>query len=383
MKKRAIAIVVAVFLVGGGALIVKKRKELANEAPPQVMPMVVEALNLQKSGPVMLTLPTVADVQPLRDTNLSSRLTAYITSIPLYEGERFVRGEPLAKLELSQAQADLQRAEASLAQTRLQENTLAADLAASASALDAEQQRYGRTLALYGIQGVSLEQLQTARANLATVKAREESSRAAMDGYKSLLRANSSAVNAARKNLDYGAIVAPFDGVVAQRLAQPGDLATPGKALLRIIDTSAGNRLLVNLPSGLHPVGLIFGGRTFPLAPWPEALSNGMRRYEARGVKGAFLPGSRIDTKVVIYQSSKATLIPGRCLLSNNGRAASILVLEKGRADSRPLVVAAQGEEGVATEEGALKDALIACGSPDILARLESGTPFELTPFHR
>lgn len=378
MKKKIVVLLVVVALIAAGALLVKKkRQQLAAEPPPQTLPVVVEALAPQ-AGPVTLTQRTVADVQPLRDTVLASRLSAYVTALPFYEGDRFKKGVLLAKLDASQAEAELQRADASLAQSRLQESTLAADLAAAESGLKAEQERTARVQALYNIQGVSLEQVQTAEAALASVKARHAASSAAMQNYKALLQASGAAHTAAQENLRYANLAAPFDGVVSQRLAQPGDLVTPGKPILKVIDSSAGNRLLVNVPESMQPVALRVGGQTLPLHPWPEAGAQGLRRYEARSGAGNFLPGARIEAQVVVFRSENALFLPRRCLFGDDGRSASVLALKDGKATAQRVELAGSGEEGAAVAADALAQPSVACASPDILARLAAGAPFKL-----
>jgi len=378
MKKKIVVLLVIVAFIAAGVLLVKKkRQQLAAEPPPQTLPVVVEAL-APKAGPVTLTQRTVADVQPLRDTVLASRLSAYVTALPLYEGDRFKKGALLAKLDASQAEAELQRADASLAQSRLQESTLAADLAAAESSLKAEQERVSRVQALYKIQGVSLEQVQTAEAALAAVKARHAASSAAMQNYKALLQASGAAHAAAQENLRYANLAAPFDGVVSQRLAQPGDLVTPGKPILKIIDSSAGNRLLVNVPENVQPVALRVGGQTLPLQPWPEAGAQGLRRYEARSGAGNFLPGARIEAQVVVFRSERALFLPRRCLFGDDGRSASVLTLKDGKVAAQRVTLAGSGEEGAALAADALAQPSVACASPDILARLAAGAPFKL-----
>lgn len=383
MKKKIIAVLVIFALIGAGvALVKKKRQQLAEEPMPQVLPVVVEAQMLQ-AGQVTLTQRAVADVQPLRDSVLASRLSAYVTALPLFEGDRFRKGALLVKLDASQAEADWQRAEANLAQVRLQQGTLAAELAAAESILKAEQERTRRIESLYKIQGISLEQVQLAEAALAAVRARHAAASAAMGNYQALLQANSAAQLAARENLRYATLNAPFDGVVGQRLIQPGDLVTPGKPLLKIIDSNAGNRLLVNVPEHLHPVALRLGEQTLPLRPWPEAGAQGLRRFEARTAEGGLLPGARIEAQVVIFQSEGAVFLPRQCLLGDDGHAATVLRLKDDKVEPQRVVLAASGDEGAATLDISLAQQRIACASPDILTRLAAGVPFKLSTGQR
>lgn len=440
MKKIAGIILVVAIVIGGGAwLLTSKKQRHGHEMPPSMLPVVVETKQLSQ-GHTRLTQPVVADVQALRDSVVSSRLSAYLTALPLFEGEHFKKGAVLARLDVSQADADLQRSEAVLAQSRLQESTLAAELAAAESNLKAEEERTRRVQALYKIKGISLEQLQTTEAGLAAVRARHAASSAAMQSYKSLLQANHAAVTAARENLRYGVITAPFNGVVSQRMAQPGDMVTPGKPLLKITDTSAGVRLLVNLPESLQAAGLRIGDQMLPLRPWPEAGAQGLRRFEARSQDASLLPGSRIDAKLVVFRSPEAVLLPRECLLNDNGHTATVLVLKEngaketqpqspahqpehkaehksehqpehagknhqkhddqapthttgqpaaegghhkktqsvGQIESIQVTIVAHGEEGAVASDAALAGRRVVCASPDILSRLVAGAPFSI-----
>lgn len=349
MKKKAFVVLVLVAVVGAGvALIVKKRHHLAQETTPQTMPVVVAAQTLQ-TGPVALTLPTTADVQAVRDHVVASRLTAYVTALPLFEGERFRRGDLLARLDMSPP-----------GQGQAQGSSLDADLAAAESSLKAEQERLRRAQALYPIQGISQEQLQSAEAAFAAARARHA---------------------AARENLRNATVTAPFAGVVSQRLAQPGDLATPGKPLLKIVDTSSGNRLLVSLPETVQPIALRAGGQTLPLRPWPEAGPQGLRRYEARTSDGAFIPGARIEVRTVVFESSQAVFLPRACLFNDDGKSATVLRLpDDKKIEPLRIALAAAGEEGSATLDNRLHGQRVACASPDILTRLAAGVSFRIQP---
>ena len=347
MKKKIVVALILVAAIGAGAaLITKKRHLLAQEPIPQALPVVVAALTLQ-TGPVALTLRTTADVQAVRDSVVASRLTAYVTALPLFEGERFKRGDLLARLDMSPP-----------GQGQSQGGSLDADLAAAESGLKAEQERLRRAQALYPIQGISQEQLQSAEAAFAAARARHV---------------------AARENLRNATVTAPFAGVVSQRLAQPGDLATPGKPLLKIVDTRSGSRLLVSVPETVQPTALRVGGQTLPLRPWPEAGPQGLRRYEARAPDGAFMPGSRIEVRAVVFESGQAVFLPRACLFNDDGKSATVLRLpDDKKVEPLRIALAAAGEEGAATLDARLHGQRVACASPDILTRLAAGVPFRV-----
>ena len=64
-------------------------------------------------------------------------------------------------------------------------------------------------------------------------------SRQEFETVESRLRIASAAVTEAETLLGYAKILAPFDGVITRKLAETGDLASPGRALLEMEDSAA------------------------------------------------------------------------------------------------------------------------------------------------
>lgn len=376
MKKKLLIAVLLLALIGGAVMTVKHKRAQVAERPAAGIPAVVVAERLLAAGPVTLSLPASVEVLAAREAILASRFSANITELTRLEGDRFKKGDVLVRLDLAQAEADRLRAEAELARVRLQESSFAADMAAARSNLKAEQERNQRMESLLAIGGVSLEQVQVGQAGLEAARARETAAGNAVKSFRALLQASAAQAAAARENLRYGAIAAPFDGVVTQRLAQPGDLAAPGKPLLKVMDLSAGVRLLVNVPDRLQPKTLHIGGEALPLTPWPEAVGQGMARFEAKS-RAALQPGSRASARLEVFRADAAVLLPRACLLGDDGGRASVLkLLDQGKVQRLEVAIAAQGEEGVASSDANLDGARIACASPDILTRLLAGAPY-------
>jgi len=376
MKKKLLIAVLLLALIGGAVMAVKHKRAQVAERSAAGIPAVVVAARQLAAGPVTLSLPASVEVQAVREAMLASRFSANITELTRLEGDRFKKGDVLVRLDLAQADADRLRADAELARVRLQESSFAADLAAARSNLKAEQDRYQRQEALLAIGGVSLEQVQASQAGLEAARARETAAGNAVKSFRALLQASEAQAGAARENLRYGVIAAPFDGVVTQRLAQPGDLAAPGKPLLKVMDLSAGVRLLVNVRDGLHPKTLHIGKENLPLTPWPEAVGQGMSRFEAKS-RAALQPGTRASARLEVFRADSAVLLPRACLLGDEGGRASVLkLLDQGKVQRLDVAVAAQGEEGVASSDTNLIGARIACASPDILTRLLAGAPY-------
>ncbi|MDR3368910.1 biotin/lipoyl-binding protein [Rhodoferax sp.] len=377
-KKTLIAIVVLVLVAGAVLAVVKQKSRLAAETLPAATPVTVQPLALTR-GPVTLTLPLAAEVQAVQEANIASRLTGYVTALRFSEGDSVKKGDLLVQIDTADALANLQRAQADLARIEQQQASLQADLAAADVAARAANERTARDKTLYEIKGVSLEQLQAEQTNQASALARLAGTRGALNAYQSGLSAAKSGVQAAQINLGYADMRAPFDALVAARPVQMGDLATPGKLLIRLVGLRE-QRLLVTLPEGVMPQALLLNGQELSLKPWPEATAQGMHRYEARA--NGLTPGTRVSVQLLTFKA-EGVLLPDACLLGNDGHTATVFQLPKD-GPAKPLKVSLQaaGSEGSVSLDASLRGQTVACGGADVLTRLSLGVPFQLAKGH-
>lgn len=374
-KKTWLLVILVVAMVGAGMVAVSRQKSrLSAETQPPATPVTVESRLLTRAT-ITLTMPLAAEVQALQEANIASRLTGFVTALRFSEGDRFKKGDVLVQLDTADAQSVLQRAQADLARTHLQLGTLNADLAAAKAATQAADDRAVRTQSLYDIKGVSLEQLQTEQSSRAASQARLAGTQAAVGAYPAGLSSAQAVVQSAQANLGYAEIRAPFDGMVAARPVQVGDLATPGKPLLRLVGLGE-QRLLVTLPEGVAPQALRLNKLELPLKPWPEATPQGMRRYEARAT--GLTPGTRASVQLLTYKAD-GVLLPDACLLGNDGHVATVFALPaSGPAKPIKVSLLATGSEGSVSQDESLNGLTIACGGADVLTRLGLGVPFQL-----
>ncbi len=150
--------------------------------------------------------PVPGSVEALQATDISSRVLARITSISVRAGEAVEAGQLLVQLEDDEFASRVQQA-----QSRIE--SLQAQLTEAESALN-------RATELRTSGALSQADLDRARANF-------ESLRAQLQGAQQSLQEAETA-------LGYTEIRAPIDGVVVDRLAEPGDTASPGITLLAI-----------------------------------------------------------------------------------------------------------------------------------------------------
>jgi len=142
------------------------------------------------------------------NSRISAEISARILDIPVRVGDRVKQGALLVRLE--QQDFELARAREKAALTALK------------AKLDLAEYELKRARSLSKKQAVS-EQL---------LKQRETE----RDALLAEQQGQQAAIAQAQRQIDKADIRAPFNAVVVERLAQTGELANPGTALLRIVD---------------------------------------------------------------------------------------------------------------------------------------------------
>jgi RND family efflux transporter MFP subunit len=141
------------------------------------------------------------------EADLAPRIMAQVVAVNVREGDLVRARQVLATLDDRESQDALM--EAGAAQT-----------AANAAYL-AQHDATARDRRLFGVKAISQEQWdRSVAADAAAAAQREEAARR---------------LDSARTRLSYCQVLAPAAGVVARRLADPGDLAVPGKPLFKFV----------------------------------------------------------------------------------------------------------------------------------------------------
>jgi RND family efflux transporter MFP subunit len=177
----------------------------------------------------METVTAVGSVQPRRKTDVASQLLATVREIKPRPGDRVKAGDVLIVLDDRELVAQQREAAASLASAE-------ADLATRKS-------EYERVKSLRGSGSVSAEELNRVEGAYRVTEAQ--------------VRRAKETIGRIEVQITYAKIAASTDGLVSDRFAEPGDLATPGKPLLTVYDPND-LELQVNVPESLA-AGILVG----------------------------------------------------------------------------------------------------------------------------
>lgn len=157
-------------------------------------------------------------VRSRKEASITSRLpAARITAVNVRNGDMVKQGDVLIELEDSDLRSAADSAEENLKQQESRQTLM--------------QQKYDRTKALRGINAMSQQELDEALSNLNSAKAMTAMLQHDLDN--------------ARVNLSYATIRSPFDGIVAERMVDPGNMATQESVLVKIFEP---DQLEVRLP---------------------------------------------------------------------------------------------------------------------------------------
>lgn len=357
-------LVLIALLVGGLELRHQRQQELAEVAAPVPAPWAVHTVTVRR-GRATDGFPALALVKGANEVTVAAQLSGIILEMGPREGERVKAGQLLARI-------DTREQEDSLASLESQRDGAAAD--AERKARDAQ-----RALDLLKSRTISQSQVDQARA----------AARSAEEQVHSLEKQ----IAAARTRIDYARITAPFEAVVSARLADPGDLATVGKSLYRLVDTRSA-RLEVRLPAEVlarvHPgteVVLERAGERLSLKAdrvFPNLDERSLGRLEIDLPRLPFgaVPGALLRARVITDDVADTLRVPADSLLpSQDPEQSRVLRLSSDqppRIQSVPVTIRLRAAEGVAVE-GELKpgDRLVSAHETTLL-RLRDGDPVRI-----
>ncbi len=181
----------------------------------------VAVFSVQRTN-IPTVLEAVGTVRADQTSVLASQMMGNIVEIRVREGDRVQRGEVLARIDETQPSAGLDRATAAVNASHQQLVAAEADLALAESTLKRYQTLYER-------KSVSPQEFDEVKTRMQAALARRDIVRAEQAQAKAALLQ-------AQTTLEYTRIRAPFDGIVSEKKADIGMLASPGMPIFTIED---------------------------------------------------------------------------------------------------------------------------------------------------
>ena len=168
-------------------------------------------------------LEAVGTVRASQTAQIASQILGTVTEIRAHEGDRVQPGQLLATIDDAQLRASVQQSTAATVAAQRELEAADSDFALADSTLKRYQQ-------LFDKKSVSPQEFDEVKARRASFEARREMARATQ-------AEADAALSRARTALGYTRIHTPFAGVVTEKSADVGTMASPGSVLFTVEDT--------------------------------------------------------------------------------------------------------------------------------------------------
>ncbi len=295
------------------------------EIQPELLGQRVDQLPNRELGTVVseqvaLRREVIGSIQARVPVEAASRVAARVVEVKVRAGEHVSVGQVLAALDASDLRAQVAQAAGESAAAR-------AELARAR----ADHQRFA---ALFARGSATAHERDAAEAAY-----RSAAGKAAQAG---------AAVAAARAALTYATVRSPVDGVVVERLVEPGDLALPGKPLVRLYDEHA-LRVALEVPEELArsirpgtPLEVEAGGAAYQtnvseIVPAADPSSRSFLVRAPLPSGGHLRPG--MFARASFAAGTQALLTVPRAAVEEVGQLDTVRVYTGGRIETRMVAL--------------------------------------------
>ena len=255
---------------------------------------------------VETTLPAEAVIEAIKQATVATQVSGRVVAVHAEAGQRVQAGQVLMRIDAREAAENVAAAKAQLAQA---------------------EANFMRTQNLFKQKFVSQAALDAAEATLKSARAQAA---------------------AAGAGASHATVTAPLSGIVAQRHAELGDLATPGKPLLTVFDPK-GLRAIASIPQfklreaqkataakvEFPESRRWLDGTRFEVLPTIDAQSHtATARIYLPDTEG-LVPGMAARAHFVVGRAQKLTVPPQAVL--RRGEITAVYVLKEGKPALRQV----------------------------------------------
>ena len=353
--------IVALSVVAGGLSACGR-----GEDPPQAM----------AAEPIPVTVAPVATIDTAErleaggvvaareSASISSRIVATIAGIRVKAGDRVRAGDVLITLDArdvaeqtGQARAGAVAAEKALAHARTEQSAAEAEYRLATAWRK-------RIATLHARNSATDQERDEAEARLSVSAARLAGTEAGIESADAHLASARAAVGVAAATESFMTLPAPFDGLVTERLTDPGNLAAPGIPLLRIESDGArqvvvrvdearaayvrvGDQLTVLIDAAAEP-GADDTGLEGVVAEVARAVGADQRAFTVKVSLPSSVTARTGSFARVVFRGAprQALLVPAHAI-QRHGQVLSVYVVQDGVARLRLIRAGTSSSEGV------------------------------------
>lgn len=357
----ALAHIIAASLVAGGIAACSRPADRTDEAPKpetvtvSVAPAVaIDTTEALEAGGVVSALESAA---------VSSRIVATVATVRVRSGDRVRAGDVLITLDAPDVTARTQEARASALAMEQALTQARSDVRAAEAEHHMAEAWQQRIIALYARNSATTQERDEAETRLAAAVARLAGAQAGADGADARLAAARAAMDGASAAESFSTLRAPFDGVITERLVDPGSLASPGTPLVRI-ESSGARQIVVRVDAArvpyIHPGDRAAiqsdafeqreGDRTIEgiVTEVAQAIAADQQAFTVKLLlPRTFMARSGSFARVEFRGLRRRALVVPLSAVLSRGQVSSVYVVQQGVARVRLIQVGATFPEGV------------------------------------
>ena len=332
MAKPAIAI--AVVLVAGSLIafrVSSARKEEPAKAATPVLEFTPSDVAVVELRSLARTIPLSGSLSPVAQSTVRSKVPGEVRRVLVREGERVAKGQLLAEIETADLQARLDAQVAALEESRAK--------------LSIASKNRDNAMKLHTQGFISQNAFDTTQS--------------AFEAAAAAVKSADAQVRIARNALNDAVVRAPIDGIVAKKMANPGERVAVDGALFAIVDLA---RMEVEAPVpaaeipgirvGQHAALRVdgfgsreFAGRLERINPTTEQSSRAIMVYlSVSNTDGALRGGMFAKGSLVLDAGEPTPAIPATAVREEAGQA-FVFTIEQGKIGRRAVTLGRRVEE--------------------------------------
>lgn len=181
-----------------------------------------------------LLYETMGTVHAIAASTLSSKLMAAVKAINVKEGYFVKKGDVLVLLDNSQVGAQLQQAEEAAAEAVKAQAAAVSGADSARAAAELAGATYRRYLNLLKKESASRQEFEEIEARNRQAEAGRLQAEAMVQAASHRVKQAEAALSSAKSFNKDSVIYAPYDGIITAKMAEPGDLASPGRPIIGI-----------------------------------------------------------------------------------------------------------------------------------------------------
>ena len=203
-------------------------------AAPDPMPVTVATVTM---ADVASTFEAGGVVQAGTTATLTARILAPVREVRATPGDRVRAGQVLIVLDGRDLEARARGARAQASSAESSGAAAEASRQAAEAALALARATHARIAGLHARRSATTQELDAAIGALRAAEAQATAAAASAEAAVSGVEGARAASDAADTTESFSRIAAPFDGMVTDKMVEPGNMAAPGTALMRVEDT--------------------------------------------------------------------------------------------------------------------------------------------------